>query len=76
VVATPAREVTPNGAAADAEAPYVCPSCGTTLFARCGRCGAIRHTLLPFCGACGDKQDAPAANGPEASSDAARGAPP
>lgn len=35
------------------EAPYNCPSCGTTLFEACGACGKVRHSLLPFCESCG-----------------------
>jgi len=37
------------------ETPYVCPSCGTTLFAACQSCKASRHTLLPHCEHCGDE---------------------
>lgn len=32
---------------------YICPGCGTGLFGTCGECGAIRHSLLPYCGSCG-----------------------
>ena len=42
---------------AEAERPYVCPSCGTTLFARCEVCRAIRHTLLPYCESCGTARE-------------------
>ena len=28
---------------------YTCPSCGTELYEKCGKCGDIRHSLLPFC---------------------------
>jgi predicted RNA-binding Zn-ribbon protein involved in translation (DUF1610 family) len=38
-----------------AETPYACPSCGTTLFALCGRCESPRHSLLPYCEHCGDR---------------------
>jgi hypothetical protein len=53
-----------GGEAATAEdatprTPYSCPSCGTTLFDTCGRCGASRHSLLPFCEGCGDELAAP-----------------
>ncbi|MDP6963441.1 MAG: hypothetical protein QGF46_04670 [Planctomycetota bacterium] len=34
-------------------AVYTCPSCGTTLFEKCNGCDSVRHSLLPFCGACG-----------------------
>jgi hypothetical protein len=33
--------------------PYTCPSCGTNLYDKCGNCGDIRHTLLPYCEHCG-----------------------
>ncbi|MEZ6090294.1 MAG: hypothetical protein R3C05_20155 [Pirellulaceae bacterium] len=33
--------------------PYTCPSCGTTLFDRCGKCQATRYALLPACDKCG-----------------------
>jgi chaperonin cofactor prefoldin len=32
---------------------YTCPSCGTKLYDKCGTCGEIRHTLLPYCEHCG-----------------------
>jgi hypothetical protein len=42
-------------AAIDApEEPYVCPACSTTLYEKCGRCGAIRASLLPSCEHCGE----------------------
>ena len=41
------------GASAEEDRPYVCPTCGTTLFETCASCGAIRHSLLPSCEACG-----------------------
>lgn len=34
---------------------YVCPSCGTTLFEDCEKCGSSRHSLLPFCEHCGQE---------------------
>ncbi len=44
----------PNaGVPAEAEQPYVCPMCGTSLFEKCPSCGAIRHSLLPSCEICG-----------------------
>lgn len=39
-----------------AKSPYTCPACGTLLFDDCARCGASRHTLLPFCESCGDER--------------------
>ena len=33
--------------------PYTCPSCGTLLYSSCEKCGALRETLLPYCGSCG-----------------------
>ncbi|MGD9782882.1 MAG: hypothetical protein AB7V14_12160 [Kiritimatiellia bacterium] len=42
-----------DGRAAEADQPYVCPTCGTALFEKCASCGAIRHSLLPACQACG-----------------------
>ena len=35
------------------EKPYTCPSCGTRLFEACDDCGAMRHSLLPYCETCG-----------------------
>lgn len=37
----------------EADAPYCCPACGTSLFAECRQCHQIRHTLLPTCEHCG-----------------------
>ncbi len=34
---------------------YTCPSCGTGLFDSCNACGASRHSLLPYCVACGNE---------------------
>jgi hypothetical protein len=48
----PAGGEPPAGSDAATESRYACPSCGTTLFAPCGSCGAQRHTLLPFCEHC------------------------
>ena len=36
---------------------YICPSCGTCLFDKCGECKEIRHTLLPYCEHCGAQQE-------------------
>ncbi len=41
---------------AAADAPYACPSCGTSLFSTCGNCSSLRHTLLPYCEHCGDER--------------------
>ncbi|MBT7097091.1 hypothetical protein HN937_06925, partial [Candidatus Poribacteria bacterium] len=38
------------------ETPYTCPSCGSGLYHECGSCGAVRHTLLPYCDSCGDER--------------------
>ena len=32
---------------------YTCPSCGEGLFDKCGDCGEVTQTLLPYCSACG-----------------------
>ena len=32
---------------------YTCPSCGEGLFDKCGDCGEVTQTLLPYCIACG-----------------------
>jgi len=37
--------------------PYTCPSCGTSLYAKCEKCGQIRHTLLPYCEHCGTQKE-------------------
>jgi hypothetical protein len=37
---------------------YTCPSCGTNLYGKCGTCGGIRHTLLPYCEHCGTEMPA------------------
>lgn len=34
---------------------HSCPSCGVSLFSTCSSCGGGRHSLLPFCINCGDK---------------------
>lgn len=39
--------------------PYTCPSCGTNLYDKCGKCGRIRHTLLPHCEHCGAQKEIP-----------------
>jgi hypothetical protein len=46
------------GQAAQAAKPeaYTCPSCGTNLYDKCGSCGNIRHTLLPYCEHCGTEK--------------------
>ena len=42
-----------QGAESARQARYTCPSCGTGLFDKCGKCKDIRHTLLPYCEHCG-----------------------
>jgi predicted RNA-binding Zn-ribbon protein involved in translation (DUF1610 family) len=32
---------------------YTCPSCGEGLFDKCGACGEVTQSLLPYCSACG-----------------------
>jgi hypothetical protein len=49
VLAAPAAEIYK-------QQPYTCPSCGTNLYDKCGSCGDIRHTLLPYCEHCGTKK--------------------
>ena len=46
-------------AAAGADEPYVCPSCGTRLFEECGACHGTRHSLLPACEKCGAEKPLP-----------------
>ena len=38
-----------------AQQVYTCPSCGSGLYHKCGNCGNIRHTLLPYCEHCGQE---------------------
>jgi len=45
--------------------PYTCPLCGTDVFAKCGQCGRIRHSLLEYCAHCGDRRDMSAAKASE-----------
>ncbi|MEN8127483.1 MAG: hypothetical protein ABFR90_06715 [Planctomycetota bacterium] len=45
--------VAPQGTQIDEQQAYTCPSCGTNLYDKCGSCGKIRHTLLPYCEHCG-----------------------
>jgi len=35
---------------------YICPSCGMELYEKCGKCGDVRHSLLPFCEHCGNEK--------------------
>jgi predicted RNA-binding Zn-ribbon protein involved in translation (DUF1610 family) len=49
------RKLAPIASIPTADEPYVCPSCGSRLFEVCGRCKAIRHSLLPFCTQCGQE---------------------
>jgi len=48
-----ATVVASQGTDIDKQQPYTCPSCGTNLYDKCGNCGNIRHTLLPYCEHCG-----------------------
>ncbi len=41
------------GDRAEAQEPYVCPACGSTLFEPCPACRKVRHALLPYCEHCG-----------------------
>lgn len=52
------------GASAEPEKPYTCPACGARLFEECERCHATRHSMLPYCEACGGEKAAPASAGP------------
>lgn len=36
--------------------PYVCPSCGMSLYESCSECQAIRPSLLPYCQSCGKEK--------------------
>ncbi|MHC4525491.1 MAG: hypothetical protein ACYSU8_08155, partial [Planctomycetota bacterium] len=45
--------IAPQGTEIDKQQVYTCPSCGTNLYEKCGSCGKIRHTLLPYCEHCG-----------------------
>ena len=47
------HKVLPPGTDSMAPGPYACPSCGTTLFEACAKCGKVRHALLPHCEHCG-----------------------
>ncbi|MCB1065879.1 MAG: hypothetical protein KDN20_23545, partial [Verrucomicrobiae bacterium] len=59
----PDRSSVANDQSKNDEAPYSCPSCGTTLFESCESCGASRHSLLPFCEHCGAEKAEPATAG-------------
>ncbi|MFZ9034364.1 MAG: hypothetical protein ACO21J_10485 [Anaerohalosphaeraceae bacterium] len=48
--------VPPQGTEIDKQQVYNCPSCGTNLYDKCGSCGNIRHTLLPYCEHCGTEK--------------------
>ena len=45
-----------QGTEIDKQQVYTCPSCGTNLYDKCGSCGNIRHTLLPYCEHCGTEK--------------------
>lgn len=51
-----ATVLTAQGAEIQKQEPYTCPSCGTNLYCKCGSCGNIRHTLLPYCEHCGTEK--------------------
>ncbi len=48
----------PPQVAEQADEPYTCPDCGTSLFEKCSQCGQIRHSLLPVCQHCGHEKAA------------------
>ncbi|MHC4960905.1 MAG: hypothetical protein ACYTGA_02110 [Planctomycetota bacterium] len=48
-----ATVLVPQGTEINKQQVYNCPSCGTNLYDKCGSCGNIRHTLLPYCEHCG-----------------------
>jgi len=48
--------VTAAGVASYEQQPYTCPSCGTNLYGKCGNCGSVRHTMLPYCEHCGAEE--------------------
>lgn len=50
------------------DAPYHCPSCGTTLHEPCAACGKTRHALLPACEHCGAEKQLPGVEGDQAES--------
>lgn len=50
------RLVVPSGQE-EHEESYTCPSCGTPVFERCSSCGNVRHSLLPYCTHCGNRND-------------------
>ena len=49
------RQAIGGETADDADEPYSCPSCGTSLYDTCHSCNKTRHSLLPFCEHCGDE---------------------
>jgi chaperonin cofactor prefoldin len=51
-----ATVLAPQGTDLDQQQSYTCPSCGTNLYDKCGSCGKIRHTLLPYCEHCGSEK--------------------
>ena len=40
----------------DADEPYNCPGCVTSLFEKCDSCGKLCHSLLPNCQHCGNRK--------------------
>jgi len=47
------HKVLPYNESTGNEEPYVCPSCGTSLFEVCTSCQRVRHSLLGHCEHCG-----------------------
>jgi hypothetical protein len=58
-----AKAETPGNGSGD-DAPYSCPVCGTRLFEPCDQCGRTRHSLLPYCEACGGEHPLPGTEPP------------
>lgn len=52
-----AQVLTAQSAPMTIQEVYTCPSCGTPLYDQCGKCGSVRHTLLPHCEHCGDEKN-------------------
>lgn len=51
------RKQPASGLTTDApDEPYVCPSCGSSLFEVCSKCSGVRHSLLLFCDRCGNEK--------------------
>ena len=54
----PKKNLAPASApeSGEEDLPYICPSCGEQLFEKCEKCAAVRHSLLPYCEACGEEK--------------------